>query len=553
MKNKIIVSLLLVLLIAISASAVSATDEVTDTIAESSSVDLEDPLETVNDNDDNLVSEDTEDIIEEDADEIIEDTENIDKKELGDSGIIVTGNNWDIKTVANLNKYTKKEDGDNCNLLLHNNIFNLTSPVTITAKCSIQGGIFYGENIDNFFFIDSPANGGSSYVLIKDATFYVKNNQNIVLANSKLEGVNNILNVAGITLENITLLGYEDSWTLPSSVTLLNINSSYTRPPSNDINISNCNLNGAKSIKINNESVSNDFIEGTEIINRKNTIIYSTNAIIVATDKATGDVGDYFQILLVDENGVPLANKLVSFGFNGNIYNKTTDGSGVATLSIRLARSSVYTLAVNFNGDDYYYASFNAFTLKIVKKYSILSAKNISYKANATKSLSATFKDEYGHLVKNKKVTFTVNGKSYTATTNSKGVASVKISLNKKGIYTYSVKYAGDNTYDKNTTKAKLTITALPTSLATKKYTFKKAKKTKAIKVTLKSGTRVLKSKKITLKVNGKTYSAKTNSKGVATIKVSLSKKGTYKYTAKFAGDNMYKAISKTNKVVITK
>ena len=51
--------------------------------------------------------------------------------------------------------------------------------------------------------------------------------------------------------------------------------------------------------------------------------------------------------------------------------------------------------------------------------------------------------------------------------------------------------------------------------------------------------------------VNGKSYSAKTNSKGVATVKVSLSAKKTYSFTAKFAGDDRYAAASATGKVTI--
>ena len=47
------------------------------------------------------------------------------------------------------------------------------------------------------------------------------------------------------------------------------------------------------------------------------------------------------------------------------------------------------------------------------------------------------------------------------------------------------------------------------------------------------------------------TYSAKTNAKGVATVKIKLTKKGTFKYTAKFVGDATYKAVSKTNKIKV--
>ena len=70
-------------------------------------------------------------------------------------------------------------------------------------------------------------------------------------------------------------------------------------------------------------------------------------------------------------------------------------------------------------------------------------------------------------------------------------------------------------------------------------------KKAKKVTITLKSNGKAVAGKKITIKVNGKTFSAKTNAKGVATIKVKVTKKGKFLATAKFAGDNTYKAITK--------
>ena len=67
----------------------------------------------------------------------------------------------------------------------------------------------------------------------------------------------------------------------------------------------------------------------------------------------------------------------------------------------------------------------------------------------------------------------------------------------------------------------------------------------------MKSKGKALAKKKVTLKIKSKTYRAKTNSKGVATIKVKLNKKGTYKFKATFAGDGTYKAISKKGKIKI--
>ena len=60
-----------------------------------------------------------------------------------------------------------------------------------------------------------------------------------------------------------------------------------------------------------------------------------------------------------------------------------------------------------------------------------------------------------------------------------------------------------------------------------------------------------MKNTKVTLKVKKKTYTSTTNSKGQAIFKVALTKRGTYKYTAKFAGNTQYKAISRNAKIVV--
>ena len=569
MKTKIMVSLLLVLIVAISASAVSATEDIADTISETSSINLEEGLAdaSINDEDQN------------DGILMIEETNNdLDDKQLTNGA---TNTTWGISTLQNLKDYTKKEKAANGDTLdLKNKTFNLTEPISVTAAVTIKNGNLKAEGLDYFFYIESPENDGPNNITIKDSTFIITKNQSVLFANGIRVGENYVTSIAGITLENITFQIEEGVDSSTASLVYLNcidvpIGDAY----SNEVNIINNNLNGAKSIIIPNYQTyeGNTHFDATAImypIEQKHTYIQIfTKQIdgipVYVVDTAVGDPQIVYQVILVDEDGKRVANKTISFGVDGKEFTAVTDGEGVATLKLNLSAARTYDIYSNFMGDEEYYGSgMVPDTIKVTKKISTFVIKNVSYKVTATKKLSVTFKSpNYTYvikngnltrkttykLIKNKKVKFTVNGKTYTATTNSKGVATVKITLNKKGTYTYTAKFAGDSKYQAVTKKAKLTVKPLTTSLTTKKYKFKRYKKTKKISTTLKSGKTVLKKQKITFKVNGKTYTAKTNSKGIATVKIKLSKKGTYKYTVKYAGTNKYKAISKTNKVVIVK
>ncbi len=552
MKNKIIASLLLIFILAISVSAVTANEDLGDAIGETTDIDEEIELnEGYNENIDstNEISDETSSA----------NTEDQDDGKLSEGNVNIGGNSVKIDNNDQLEYIINGPNHDYYDgqvfKLNDDYTFTFTDPITLKKSYIIEGGRIRG-NVENFFIVESPANGGPSSVTIRNTKFILEQpNQTILLAKGVTQGINGVLNVAGITLENIEIV------IANNGATLLNIESSYPNTKlSNALNITNNNLNNIKALTFNGIQMTHDglneneiYLPGNEIIFKKQSfIVLNTNGVRTAVDSSVGDSPFTFQLALVDAEGYALVNKTISFAVNAKEYTAKTDEYGVATLKLSLSKAGTYDIYSIFNGDEEYSGSqMVANTLTVNKKDSVLTVKNITYKSTATKKLSATFKDKKGHLIKNKKVTFTVNGKSYTATTNSKGVATVKISLTKKGTYTYKAKFAGDNTYKAITKSAKLTIKPVATSLTTKKYTYKKKSKSKKLKATLKVGTKVLKGKKVTFKVNGKSYTAKTNSKGIATVTIKLTKRGTFKYTAKFAGDNMYKATSKTNKVVI--
>ena len=189
------------------------------------------------------------------------------------------------------------------------------------------------------------------------------------------------------------------------------------------------------------------------------TQIQADNLTVESVSSVDGRVGDYFKYYLRDAEGNPIVNKLIYIGFNGHTYTSTTDENGCAKTQINLAKEGGYTFAVCFLGDEEYNSSFAVAKITVTKQTPKLTAKAATYKATAkTKSLSITFKSKFGNVVSGRTIKVTVNGKTYTAKTNSKGVATVKVSISKKGTYTYTASFAGDNIFKATSAKAKLVI-----------------------------------------------------------------------------------------------
>ncbi len=213
------------------------------------------------------------------------------------------------------------------------------------------------------------------------------------------------------------------------------------------------------------EFSANDLYEGSNldfgiVVLRKQTRIIAqdmnTTAVVQSYD---GRSGEYFIVCLEDDEGNKLANKSIKIGFNGKVYNRTTDENGSARLQINLAHGSVYTFAIAFLGDDEYSGSFVVSKITVNRKNMTLNAEDKSYKSSSkNKMLTASLMDNNGNLIANKQISFTVNGKTYIGKTNSKGLVSVKVSLSKKKTYAFTVKFDGDSSFGSAIKKAKIVI-----------------------------------------------------------------------------------------------
>ena len=193
---------------------------------------------------------------------------------------------------------------------------------------------------------------------------------------------------------------------------------------------------------------------------RDATKIECNNMNTVAVAKPDGRIGEYFNVNLTDGSGNPLANKEVKIGFNGVVYNRTTNETGGVRLQINLGYTGLYTFAICFLGDEDYNASYEVCVINVSRHTPKLTASAKTYKASAkTKSLTATFKTANGNAISGKSLVFIVDGKLYNAKTNSKGVATVKVSISKKGTYSCTVRSTEDGMYAATSTKFNVKIT----------------------------------------------------------------------------------------------
>ena len=213
------------------------------------------------------------------------------------------------------------------------------------------------------------------------------------------------------------------------------------------------------------------------------------------------------------------------------------------------------TLSLIFTSPYNYNSSIKS--IDLMKNAQIIS-KSASYIINYGGKYSITLKDINGTPLTGKKVTFTLNGKYIgLSTTKSNGIATFTLTPKvlkaaKYGKKNLIIKFS-DSDYKLTKKTVKITITREKTKLSAKSKAFKKSIKTKKAVAFLKNSKgKAIKNVKLTLKVKGKTYKAKTNSKGKAIFKITkLTKKGTYKAKVNFVGNSYYKSISKSIKIKI--
>ncbi len=246
--------------------------------------------------------------------------------------------------------------------------------------------------------------------------------------------------------------------------------------------------------------------------------------------------------------------KVIKIKVNGKTYYKKTDSKGMVTFNLPALKKGLYKVQYTYDGTKYFKKASSTRLLTILDtRTTELNVKGItSFGYGAGSSLTVAYTAGGVPLAK-KSVSITLNGITYTETTDNKGLVYLPIDLD-IGKYEVSYEAEGDSKVDGTSGSSFIDVFKREPSKVTWKSpkTFKDAWQAFKILVRDSNGNPIL-GKSVKLTIDGESYYAKTDSKGYATVKTSVAI-GHYKVSFKFLGSNDFapSASSKTIKVKLS-
>lgn len=184
-----------------------------------------------------------------------------------------------------------------------------------------------------------------------------------------------------------------------------------------------------------------------------------TSSLTAPKVTATYNVAKNFVITLTG-NGKPLDGQKITVKLGTISKTLTTNAKGQVSVDVSKLTPKTYTATITYAGDSINDKSTNTATVVVNKVTPKLTAKKATFKAKKkTKKYSIVLKDNKGKAIKKAKVTLKVKGKTYKATTNTKGKATFKITkLTKKGKNKATIKFGGNNCFKSISKKINIVV-----------------------------------------------------------------------------------------------
>ena len=202
---------------------------------------------------------------------------------------------------------------------------------------------------------------------------------------------------------------------------------------------------------------------------------------------------------------------------------------GKASIDLPELEAGNHTVTVTYTGDNKYQSANATKTISIEDEIETIIAEDLTKVEKAPDRFEATFNDANGKALANTEVTFTLNGVTYTRTTDTNGKASIGINLD-AGNYTILV----TNTVTKESKELKINVLsrfAVHNDLT--KY-FRNASQY-LVKILDDEGNPAKAGEVVTFNINGVFYNRTADTNGNVKININLNP-GDYIITSEYKG-----------------
>ncbi len=256
---------------------------------------------------------------------------------------------------------------------------------------------------------------------------------------------------------------------------------------------------------------------------------------------------------------------------NEYIFNNTLSGSRIAVLlgggyyNVHIGKNTyipdkLQKLPPTF---EYYVAKgdakYNQDAGTVMRTYSdkekvTISAPEVTLDYLKTGELTITLIDQNNKVMTGKTIAVSFNEENYTIKTDENGTAVIPIAGLNAGTYNATINYAGNDNYAPTKATTSVVINPLTTVLISSSKTVYLEAIAGGYKysVTLMdSEGNVLANRNVTITFNEQDYNATTDENGVATATLKVKKVGSYNAVIKFAGEDNYKAKTKTKSITV--
>ena len=289
-----------------------------------------------------------------------------------------------------------------------------------------------------------------------------------------------------------------------------------------------------------------------------------TNTVKICPTASTKLSTAYYELIQSDEKVVKAkfttslgddskAGKVIKITIGGKTYSKKTDSDGMVSLNVKSFAKGLYTIEYSYAGNKFFKASKTTNMVIIIDNPSdtALTAKNTRFGYGASTPIKVAFTADGVPLPK-RTMTFTIEGKTYSATTDNNGIASVPINLD---LGSHTIYFKTNSKFNVDGASGSCNIVVFERS-GDAKLTWKSGTSYKdnsqSFKVLLTTGDgKPISGQTVELTIDGETYTGKTASNGYATIKTSVAL-GKYSVSVTALGDNNYLPTSTSKSISVT-